>query len=102
MTTKVCGFPFYDGLGNINTFIRGYGRWVPKSQRLLALDQALRATPARWWGTHKKNIGDWKQCRELMWVRFGRVEIELVDKYVGQNDRRNHIQLYMAAWEEIS
>jgi len=38
---------------------------------------------ARWWGTHKKNIGDWKKCRRLMWVRFGQVETKLIDKYDG-------------------
>ena len=36
-----------------------------------------------------------------MWVRFGQVETELTDKYDGQNDPRDHIQLCMDAWREI-
>ena len=56
MTSKVCDLPLYDGLGDINTFFTYYERQVPKCQRLLALGQALRATLARWQGTHKKNI----------------------------------------------
>ena len=62
MTTEVCDLPFYDGLGNLNTLFRDYERQVLKCQIYLALDIALTATPTRWWGTHKKNIGDWKQC----------------------------------------
>lgn len=57
MTTEVCHLPFHDGLVNINTFIEEYEEQVPKCQRLLALNLALRATPARWWVTHKKKIG---------------------------------------------
>jgi len=26
------------------------------------MDEALKATPTRWWGTHKSNIADWVQC----------------------------------------
>jgi len=62
MTIEVCDFPFYDGLGTINNFLEEYKEHVTKCQRLLALNLALRATPARWWGTHKKNIGTWQEC----------------------------------------
>ena len=75
---------------------------MPQCHRLLALDQALKTTPTRWWGTHKKNIGNWKKCRRLMWVIFVQVETELVDKYDGQNDPRDHLQLCMEAWGGIS
>ena len=57
--------------------------------------------PTRWWGMHKKNIANWNECRRLMWVRSRQVETELVDKYDGQNDPRDHIQIYMVAWGEI-
>lgn len=36
-----------------------------------------------------------------MWVRFGQVETEFIDKYEIHNYPRDHIQLYMAAWGEI-
>ena len=58
MSVEVCDLLLYDGLCNINTFLKNYERQVPKYQRLLALDQAQRDTPSRWWGNHKKNIGD--------------------------------------------
>ena len=35
------------------------------------LDMALRATPARCWATHKKNIITWETCHRLLVVRFG-------------------------------
>jgi hypothetical protein len=43
---------------------------VPIQQRLLALNEALKATPTRWWGKHKKKIMDWVQCRTLMKTQF--------------------------------
>jgi len=43
---------------------------VPIQQRLLALDEALKSTAERWWGTHKQNIIDWVQCRTLLTVWF--------------------------------
>jgi hypothetical protein len=30
------------------------------------MDEALKETPARWWGTHKNNIIEWVQCHTLM------------------------------------
>lgn len=63
MTAEVSDLPLYDGLGDVNTFFRDYERQVPKCQRLLAMDQALRDTFARWWGTIRriqeigKNVG---------------------------------------------
>lgn len=97
MIAKVRDLPLYD----VNNFFRYYERWVPECQRLLALDQSLRVTPTRWWGTYKKNIRDWKKCRRFMWVRFGQLETELIDKYDGQNDPKDHIQLFIATWGEI-
>lgn len=71
MTAKLRDLPLYDGLGDVNTFFKDYERRVPECQRLLALDQAPRAKPAKWWSTHKNNIGDWQKCRRLTWVRYG-------------------------------
>ena len=66
MKREVHDLPLYDGLGDVNNLFRDYERQVPKCQRSLALDKVLRATPTRWWGNHKKNIGYWKKCRRLM------------------------------------
>ena len=56
MTSEVCNLPSYDVLGDVNIFLDEYEEQVPENQRLLALDIALKVTPARWWGAHKKNI----------------------------------------------
>jgi hypothetical protein len=50
----------------LETFLTQYEDEVLENQRLLALDLALKATPARWWGTHKDTITDWYQCKRLL------------------------------------
>ena len=54
----------------LETFLSDFEESVPMQQIFLAMDEALKATPARWWGTHKNNITEWVQCRTLMIVRF--------------------------------
>jgi len=39
-------------------------------QIFLVMDEAMKSTPERWWGTHKNNIADWVQCLTLMIARF--------------------------------
>ena len=65
------------------------------------MDIALRDTPARWWGTHKKNIRDWQVCRRLMWISVGQVETEMQKKYDRETDPIKHIQLCITSWKEI-
>jgi hypothetical protein len=67
---EVRNMPTFDGLNHLETFLSYFEEIVPVQQRLLALDEALKATPARWWGTHKKNIMDWMQCHTLMEMHF--------------------------------
>lgn len=83
MIVEVHDLPLYDGLGNVNTFLKDYEIQIPECETLLALDQVLTVIPARWWGMHKKNIGDWKKCIILMWVRSGQIETKLTNKYDG-------------------
>jgi hypothetical protein len=64
--TEVSNLPTFDGL----TFLAEFEKSVPVQQRMLALDEALKATPARWWGSHKKNIAEWTQRRTLLTVHF--------------------------------
>jgi hypothetical protein len=60
--TEVSNLPTFDGLNHLETFLLEFKGIVPAQQRLVALDEALRETPTRWWGTHKKNITEWVQC----------------------------------------
>jgi hypothetical protein len=64
--TTVSNLPTFDGLNPLETFLLDFEESVPMQQILLAMDEALKATPTRWWGTHKNNITEWVQCRTLM------------------------------------
>jgi hypothetical protein len=60
--TTVSNLPTFDGLNPLETFLSDFKESVPMQQRLLAMDEALKATPARWWGTHTNSITEWIQC----------------------------------------
>jgi hypothetical protein len=68
--TIVSNLPTFDGLNPLEAFLSDFEASVPTQKRLLAMDEALNATPARWWGAHKSNITYWTQCRTLMTTRF--------------------------------
>ena len=68
-------------------------------QQLSTLDCVLKATPARWWGTHKKSISDWLQCRILMRIIF-EDEINYDDqKYIGLLDPGKNIEHCPTTWQ---
>ena len=46
---EVRNLPTFDGLNNLETFLFEFEGIVPVQQRLLALDEALKETPTRWW-----------------------------------------------------
>lgn len=100
MTCEVRKLPSYDGLGDVNVFLDDYEGQVLERQKLIALDIALKSTPARWWGTHKKNIRDWQECRRLMWIRFHQISTEMELKYDGETIPREHIWLCTTKWRE--
>jgi hypothetical protein len=62
--------PSFHRLNDFETFLTQYEDKVLENQRLLALDLALKATPARWWGAHKEIITKWYQCKWLLRIRF--------------------------------
>jgi hypothetical protein len=68
--TTVSNLPTFDGLNPLETFLSDFEESVPMQQIFLVMDEALKATPTIWWGTHKSNIIDWVQCRTLMTVWF--------------------------------
>jgi hypothetical protein len=57
--TTISNLPTFDGLNPLETFLSDFEESVPMKQRLLQMDQDLKSTPARWWGTHKNNITEW-------------------------------------------
>jgi hypothetical protein len=68
--TEIREPPSFHGLNDLETLLTQYEDKVLENQRLLALDLALKATPARWWGTHKETITDWYQCKQLLRIQF--------------------------------
>ena len=54
--TTTSNLPTFDGLNPLESFLMDFETILPVQQRLLAMDEALKATPTRWWGTHKINI----------------------------------------------
>jgi hypothetical protein len=69
--TEIREPPNFHGLNDLEEFLKKYEDKVLENQRLLALDIALKETPARWWGAHKETIQDWYQCKRLLGIRFG-------------------------------
>jgi len=61
--SKVRNIPTYDGLNDVDVFLDAFEREVQEKQCFQALDWALCATFARWWGTHKRSFGDWRKYR---------------------------------------
>jgi hypothetical protein len=65
------------------------------------MDEALKATPTRWWGTHKSNITDWVQCQTLMTTRFSAQVERWEVRYTGQGFPKDHVQSCEEAWSDI-
>lgn len=50
--------PTYDGLSEVDNFLRKFEREVPEQQRFEVLKWVLCTMPTRWWGTHQSNYED--------------------------------------------
>jgi hypothetical protein len=83
--------PTFDGLNHLEAFLLEFEEIVPIQQRLLAMDEALKATPTRWWRTHKNNITDWVQCRTLMTTQFSEQVVGYEVRYTGQIYTKDHV-----------
>jgi hypothetical protein len=79
-------------LNPLETFLSDFETRVPTQQQLLAMDEALKATPARWWGIHKINITDWVQCRTLMTAWFS-AQVESCEvRHTDRSFPKDHVQ----------
>jgi hypothetical protein len=56
--TTVSKLPTFDGLNHLEEFLLKFEEIVPLPEKLLAMDEALKLNPMRWWETHKNNITD--------------------------------------------
>ena len=60
--SEVSTVPTFDGLSDIQLFLKQYEEQIPLEKRLEVLDIALRATPTRWWAAHISTISSWPNC----------------------------------------
>jgi hypothetical protein len=65
---------------------------------MLALDEALKATPTRWWGAHKRNIIEWTQCHTLLKICFSKQVVGCEVCYTGQSCHKDHMWSFEEAW----
>jgi hypothetical protein len=68
-----------------------FERIVPAQHRMFSLDESLKATPSRWWGTHKKNIIKWVQCHTLLTMRFSDQDEGCDVRYTGQSCPKDYM-----------
>ena len=101
INTTVSNLPTFDGLNPLETFLSEFEASVPTQQRLLAMDEALKETLARWWGTNKNNITEWVQCRTLMTTQF-LAQVEGCEvRYTSQSCPKDHVRTCVEAWRNI-
>jgi len=89
--------PYYDGLTDVDNFLDAFEGEVPEKYHFQALDLALCAMPARWWGTHIDNFDRCREYKNMMRLWFGHPKVWLTEKYDGRNDPRDHLE----KWNEV-
>ena len=98
VATEIVELPIYERILELSRFLKEFEVKVIEPQCLLALGEALKATLARWWEAHKEKIHEWAQCRRLMTVRFGDMEVYHTGRYDGQNDPCSHLRECHTLW----
>ena len=94
VATEVRDLPTYDGLSEVDDLLKKIEREVPVQQQFDALKWALRTTPTRWWGTHQSSFEDWRECRRMMLMWFGKPQMQMKAEY----DRQNHPRAHLFRW----
>jgi hypothetical protein len=65
------------------------------------MDEALKATPTRWRGTHKTNITEWVQFHTLMITCFSTQVDGWEVRYTGRRCPKDHVRSCEEAWRNI-
>lgn len=100
ISIEVCNLPYYDGLEYVKLFMDKFERDVSEEHCFQALYIALRATPTRWWGTHKNNFTNWKEYQRMMKLRLGYANTHITEKYIGKDDSCENLARWTKAWGE--
>jgi hypothetical protein len=90
--TTMSNLPTFNGMNFLENFLSEFEISVPTKQRLLAMDEAMKDTLERWWGTHKGNITYWTQCRTLMTTRFSAQVGSFEVRYIGRSFPKDHVR----------
>ena len=90
--TEVCDIPTYEGFPNLEYFLTQFKEKVTEPQFLLALEFALKDTPARWWVAHKQSNLEWPQWGRLLEVQFGEEVLYTGHKYMLLTNLVKHIE----------
>lgn len=98
VSTKVRKLPHYYGLTDVDLFLDEFEREVPKEHHFQALELALCATLAYWWGTHKEKFTSWKEDRWMMQLRFVYANTRMNEKYSGKDDPHENLAWWTRAW----
>jgi hypothetical protein len=97
--TKVREPPTFYGLNDLKDFFMKYEVQFMENQILLALYISSKATPIRWWGTHKAKINNWFYCKRLLCIRFGiEKEHKYEEKYEGFGKTQEHVEKCIVQW----
>ena len=80
----------YDATGVVDDFVSQMEE-ILESQRICALDVALKGTPARWWDAHKQDIKDWHVATHVLQQRFEKCQDHLTETYQGTEDPVEHL-----------
>nr|KUM49186.1 hypothetical protein ABT39_MTgene3735 [Picea glauca] len=87
--------PMYDGTINVEDLLSSMEYRVVEEQRIPALDMLLKATPARWWDTHKEDLTTWDAVQPAMIHRFvPPPEFECKDLSLSQRKGMKCLELY--------
>ena len=54
--TEIIELPIYEGLPELSGFLEEFEAKVFEPQCLVALGEALKATPTHWWEVHKETF----------------------------------------------
>jgi len=89
---------YYDGLTDVDLFFNEFEHEVPEDHRFQALELALHATLAQWWGTHKDRFARWRDYRRMMKLQFGHVNTRMTETYNGRANLCDHLVKWTKAY----
>lgn len=98
VTTEARYLPTYGGLTVVDEFLNKYESAVLEQQRFDALTWALRTTLARWRGMHQGSFEDWRGCRKMMCLHFGKPQLRMRSNHQRWNNLHTHLSRWVRTY----